>query len=98
MIQRHNNNTTKCTHSIAACTCEAKLACINRALFEEILLLRLAPYSHTSNPIENYWSALKAKVKDIMRERREEINNGTVRQDGESLASKRLRILEAAAQ
>ena len=33
-----------------------------------------------------------------MRERREEINNDTVRHDGESLASKRLRILEAAAQ
>jgi transposase len=77
---------------------EAKLTDINRQDFDDILLLRLAPYSHSLNPIENYWSSFKSRVKDIMRERREEINNDTLRQDGESLASKRMRILEETAQ
>lgn len=77
---------------------EAKLSSVSRQVFDDILLLRLAPYSHSLNPIENYWSSFKSKVKDIMREKREEINNDAIRQDGESLSSKRMRILEETSQ
>ena len=77
---------------------EAKLSEVDRQIFDDIKLLRLAPYSHSLNPIENYWSVFKSKVKDTMRRRREETNNDTLRLDGESLSSKRLRILEETSQ
>ena len=85
-------------HSKAEEQLEAKLSEVDRQIFDDIKLLRLAPYSHSLNPIENYWSAFKSKVKDTMRRRREEINNDTLRLDGESLSSKRLRILEETSQ
>ena len=37
--------------------------------FSEACLLKLSPYSHMMNPIENLWSSLKAKVKSLLRER-----------------------------
>ena len=82
-------------HSKAEKQLAEKLQNVNSAAFESIELLRLSPYSPALNPIENYWSKFKGKVKDEMRRRRVEIcNNDVGRQAGESLLNKRLRIME----
>lgn len=86
------------SHCKAEKQLQEKLSSIDNEAFDDIHLLRLAPYSHSLNPIENYWSSFKSKVKNIMRRRREEVTDDTQRLDGESLAAKRMRILEETAQ
>lgn len=66
--------------------------------FDEIRLLRLAPYSNALNPIENFWSVFKSKVKEEMCRRRAELINDAIRLNDESLSNKRMRILEETAQ
>ena len=83
------------SHSRAENQLHQKLQTLDPTAFDAVELLRLAPYSPSLNPIENYWSKFKAQVKNEMRRRRSEvINNEIGRQPGESILSKRLRILE----
>ena len=60
------------------------------------ILLRLAPYSPSLNPIEGVWSILKSKIKGTMKESRSEmllaVGDSTL-----SKKEKRLRYLENAA-
>ena len=53
-------------HSKAEKQLAEKLQNVNSAAFESIELLRLSPYSPALNPIENYWSKFKGKLKDEM--------------------------------
>lgn len=61
--------------------------------YENVNLLRLAPYSYLLNPIELVWSAFKSNIKQKMRQRMEEILN-TQRLGGIGIAEQRMRILE----
>ncbi|KAE9048820.1 hypothetical protein PR001_g3686 [Phytophthora rubi] len=56
----------------APCHARAE-AVLAEAEFAAATLLRLGPYSHMLNPIENVFSAFKSAVKDFMTERRAEI-------------------------
>ena len=81
-------------HSQAELQLESKLSSVASDSYDQIEILRLAPYSSCLNPIENYWSKFKSMVKGEMRRRRVEICDDNAREDGESLRGKRLRIME----
>ncbi|MEL7309615.1 MAG: transposase, partial [Pseudomonadota bacterium] len=82
-------------HSRAEDQLRQKVQTLDASAFDAVELLRLSPYSPSLNPIENFWSKFKTEVKSEMRRRRSEITHNDVgREPGESIVSKRLRIME----
>ncbi|KAG2978743.1 hypothetical protein PC120_g25258 [Phytophthora cactorum] len=65
----------------------------NAPAHSELVVLRLAPYSPMSNPIEGCWNVLKAKMRRFMAERKEEF---LVRGEYETFCAHRRALMEEA--
>ncbi|GMF65641.1 unnamed protein product [Phytophthora lilii] len=66
---------------------------------DDLVLLRLGPYSPMCNPIENCFSALKAHIKEYLTLMRDEMNDPVLINNGEPISKTeaRMQLLERAA-
>ncbi|KAG2947475.1 hypothetical protein PC119_g6473 [Phytophthora cactorum] len=66
---------------------------------DDLVLLRLGPYSPMCNPIENCFSSLKAHIKAYLALMRDEMNNPVLTMNGEPISKTeaRMQLLERAA-
>ncbi|KAG3107798.1 hypothetical protein PI124_g12888 [Phytophthora idaei] len=59
---------------------------------DDLVLLRLGPYSPMCNPIENCFSSLEAHIKDYLALMRDEMNNPDLTMNGEPISKTEARM------